>query len=72
MRLVVKVYCCCLSSDASLVVSGGADMIIRLWDVTFGCVLRMFEGHFSYVSCTILSSVTVIHHVIGEHCCLCT
>lgn len=34
-----------LNSDATQVVSGGHDTIIRLWDVETGALLRQFEGH---------------------------
>ena len=37
------------SADGSKIVSSSWDKTIKLWDVTFGKLLKTLEGHSSYV-----------------------
>ncbi|KAJ3378316.1 hypothetical protein HDU84_007653 [Entophlyctis sp. JEL0112] len=46
----------CLSTDSSLVASGGEDCTIRLWDMLTGTGVRTFEGHKGAVSAICISS----------------
>ncbi|KAJ3208927.1 choline dehydrogenase 7 [Entophlyctis luteolus] len=46
----------CLSTDSSLVASGGEDCTIRLWDMLTGTGVRTFDGHKGAVSAICISS----------------
>jgi WD40 repeat protein/tRNA A-37 threonylcarbamoyl transferase component Bud32 len=45
-----------LSRDGRLALSGGADKVLRLWDVRTGKELRRFEGHQDEIRCVALSA----------------
>jgi len=40
-----SVQCITFSSDGTLLVSAGADKVIKLWDIQTGGVVRTFHGH---------------------------
>ena len=48
----VKAYgnCAALSANGSHVLTGGADKIVRLWDVETGREIRTFKGHDAHVT----------------------
>ncbi|MBN2000487.1 TIR domain-containing protein [candidate division KSB1 bacterium] len=50
-----RVLCVALASDASLAVSGGADFLIKIWDLQTGQNIRTLLGHSSFVNCVGLS-----------------
>ncbi len=41
----VPMTCVCFSPDGTLLATGGADRVVRLWDTKTGQMLRQFEGH---------------------------
>jgi WD40 repeat protein len=41
----VPMTCVCFSPDGTALASGGADRVVRLWDIKTGEMLRRFEGH---------------------------
>lgn len=51
-----KVNSVVLSGDGHLALSGGADGILRLWEVNTGRCIRTFAGHTSYVHSVALSA----------------
>ena len=42
---------CLFSYDSRLVVSGGGDKTVKIWDVETGECLKTFNGHTGYVIC---------------------
>lgn len=40
-----EVLCCSLNFDGKLLVTGGSDKVIKLWDTTQGKVIETFKGH---------------------------
>ena len=49
------VYCVEFSSDGTLLVSGGHDNTVKLWDMQTGGVVRTFYGHNDWVTCVSIS-----------------
>jgi len=45
-----------LSSDGTLLVSGGYDKTVKLWDVQTGGVVKTFHGHTDWVLCVSISA----------------
>jgi WD40 repeat protein len=49
------VHCAVFSRDGKVLITGGADGVIRLWEVPTGKPLRQLEGHQGWVRCLALS-----------------
>ncbi len=41
----VPMTCVCFSGDGTLLATGGADRVVRLWEAKTGKMVRQFEGH---------------------------
>lgn len=45
-----EITCCAINSCGSLVATGGADCMVKLWDLGSGRALGAFAGHTSTVN----------------------
>ncbi len=50
------VWCCSISSDDSLIVSGSEDKTLKLWNIETGEEMKTFRGHSDWMDCCSISS----------------
>lgn len=43
--LTLKIYCCTFSKNDELVVSGGSDNTLKVWNVEQGNCIKTLKGH---------------------------
>ena len=60
------VYSACSSNDNKLLVSGSYDMLVMLWEIETGNLIKKFEGHKDKV-CTVSFNIENKFIVSGSH-----
>ena len=53
-----KITCCAAYKDGTRIVTGSADVTLKIWDLMSGEVTHTFQGHDSSITCCTIASDT--------------